>query len=221
MAGSIRTRRDPRREATRAALIEAAESLFAEAGVEAVSTRRIGAEIGSANTNVVAYHFGGKDELIEAVYHHRLPDIDRRRGELHAHAIAAGSGSDLAALMRVFALPLFEQTDATGRHSYARFLAGIERVGLIATRGQVDADYPETERLRRAMAALLPPSVAAHVDRRLRLATALIIASLQIIDQEAAGRPDDAQRLFDDALAMAAAAMCASPAPDKGTDDQK
>jgi AcrR family transcriptional regulator len=203
------------------ALIEAAESLFAQAGVEAVSTRRIGAEIGSANTNVVAYHFGGKEALIKAVYHHRLPQIDRRRGELHAQAMAAGSGSDLAALMRVFALPLFEQTDATGKHSYARFLAGIERVGLIAIRGEIDADYPETERLRRAMAAALPPSMGAHVDRRLRLATALIVASLQIIDQEAAGRSDEAQRMFNDALAMAAAAMGASPAPNQETENEK
>ena len=58
-------RRDPRREATARALIEAAESLFGQAGVDGVSTRQIGAAIGSANTNVVAYHFGAKDALIE------------------------------------------------------------------------------------------------------------------------------------------------------------
>ena len=64
MAGASRRRIDPRREATRVALIEAAESLIAEAGVEGTSTRQIGAAIGSHNTNVVAYHFGSKEALL-------------------------------------------------------------------------------------------------------------------------------------------------------------
>ena len=83
-------RPDPRGEATRIALIEAAESLFADSGVEGVSTRQIGAAIGSSNTNVVAYHFGGKEALIREVYRHRLPQIDRRRGELLKEAERAG-----------------------------------------------------------------------------------------------------------------------------------
>jgi AcrR family transcriptional regulator len=220
LAGEVRRRRDPRREATRGALIEAAETLFAESGVQAVSTRRIGAEIGSANTNVVAYHFGGKDELVEAVYHHRLPEIDRRRGELHAAALADGKGDDLVALIRAFALPLFEQTDTKGRHSYARCLAGLERAGLIATRSRVDAEYSETKRLLQSIGELLPAGAAAQFHQRIRLATALIIASLQIIDQEAAGRPAEAQRLFNEALAMAAAAVAATPTAQVMTGNQ-
>ena len=40
---SPRTRKDPRKAATRAAIIEAAEPLFAESGIDAVSLRQIGA----------------------------------------------------------------------------------------------------------------------------------------------------------------------------------
>lgn len=215
MGGAVveaRKRHDPRREATRIALIEAAESLFAEAGVEAVSTRQIGAAIGSLNTNVVAYHFGSKEALIEAVYRHRLPDIDRRRRELLDEAEAAGHAGDLYVLMRAFALPLFEQADAEGRHSFARFLGGVERAGLIATRGLVSADFPETDRLVTRMAALLPPEVAPFVHDRLRIVVSLIQSSLQLIDRQARTRPAEAQRLFNDAVAMAAAAICA-PVP--------
>lgn len=209
---SARRREDPRREATRTALIEAAERLFAEAGVEAVSTRQIGAAIGALNTNVVAYHFGGKDGLIEAVFHHRLPDIDRRRGELLAAADKAGKGGSLAELVRIFALPLFEQTDAAGQHSYAGFLMGLERSGLLVTRADVTRDFPETERLTNRMAALLPPEATASGNIRMRLIFAMLGTALQVIDQDESLPAEEVRRLFDNATAMAAAAYGAAPA---------
>jgi len=209
---SARKRDDPRREATRAALIEAAEQLFAEAGVEAVSTRHIGAAIGALNTNVVAYHFGGKEGLIEAVFRHRLPDIDRRRRELLAEIDRAGESENLGALMNAFALPLFEQTAASGQHSYARFLIGMERSGLLAVRAQVADDFPETDRLTSRMAALLPPDVAASANYRMRLIFAMLGTALQVIDQDPNLPAETARQQFDNAVAMAAAAYCVAPA---------
>jgi AcrR family transcriptional regulator len=209
---STRKRDDPRREATRAALIEAAEQLFAETGVEAVSTRQIGAAVGSLNTNVVAYHFGNKGGLIEAVFRHRLPEIDRRRGELLAEADEAGDDLSMAALLRIFALPLFEQTDAAGQHSYARFLIGLERSGLLAARAQVASDFPETDRLTNRLAALLPPEASGSGNFRMRLIFALLGAALQIIDQDTDLSAEAARQLFDNAVSIAAAAYGAPPA---------
>jgi AcrR family transcriptional regulator len=215
MPAEKRRRLDPRREATRVALIEAAESLFAEAGFDGVSTRRIGAAIGSLNVNVVAYHFGSKEELVQAVYRHRLPAIDRRRGELLAAAEASGNGKDLAALMRVFALPWFEQVDSHGRHSFAGFILGIERAGLIATRGELVAEFPVTDRVNARLAALVPQSTLPLFNTRMRIVTAMILATLQLIDREASGDPAAARELFDNCLAMATAAL-AAPVPLKG-----
>ena len=212
MAAENRKRHDPRREATRTALIEAAESLFAEAGVEGTSLRQIGAAIGSANVNVVAYHFGGKEELIREVYRHRLPDIDRRRRELLDEAEAAGTGTDLATLIRVFYQPLFEQTDSEGRHSYARFIAGLERSGLIATRAEVSGEFPESDLVSDRIAALLDDSLKPFLNVRRRLAAGLFTSALLVIDREAANDPDLAQQHFDNAVLMATAAM-AAPAP--------
>lgn len=218
MERQARTRNDPRRDATRIALIEAAESLFAESGVDGVSTRQIGAAIGSANTNVVAYHFGSKEALIEAVYRHRLPAIDRRRRVLLDAADAAGRGNDLDTLVRVFALPLFEQVDAKGCHSYARFIAGLERSGLAALRGRVAAEFPETERLTARIGACLPANAQGLVHFRMRLMAGLISAALLMIDRETTS-PAQAEALFANALAMAAAALCArgvAEIPDEG-----
>jgi len=208
--GTERTKRqDLRGEATRAALIEAAESLFAESGVEGVSTRQIGAAIGSSNTNVVAYHFGSKEALIREVYRHRLPDIDRRRRELLDEADAAGEGHKADVLLRVFFRPLFEQTDAEGRHSYARFIAGLERSGMIATRAEVTAEFPETNLVGERLLALLPKEIAPIFNIRKRLIAGLMSSTLLLIDQEASDNPELADALFDNAIAMAAAALCA------------
>jgi len=219
MAVAKRTRHDPRREATRTALIEAAESLFAEGGVEGISLRQIGAAIGAGNVNVVAYHFGGKEELIREVYRYRLPDIDRRRRELLDEAESAGKADDLATLIRVFYQPLFEQTDPEGRHSYARFLIGMERSGMLATRGQVSSEFPETNRVDERIAACLPESLAPLLNLRRRLVAGLITNALLLIDREAVNDPALAEQHFNNAVLMATAAMAApAPATPKSTD---
>ena len=206
-----RKRSDTRGEATRLALIEAAESLFAQGGVEVVSTRQIGAAIGSSNTNVVAYHFGSKDALIREVYRYRLPAIDRRRGELLGAAQRDGASENVRTLVRVFFLPLFEQTDGEGRHSYAGFLSGLERSGLIATRIEVNAEFPETQALFERLRDCLPPAARGRFGGRMRMVTALVATALQQIDFEARDIPENAARLFDDAVTMAAAALVAPP----------
>jgi AcrR family transcriptional regulator len=203
---------DSRGDATRLALLEAAESLFAEHGFDGVSTRQIGAAIGSANTNVVAYHFGGKDALIREIYRHRLPDIDRRRRELLDTADAEGLGADLPTLMRCFYQPLFEQTDSEGRHSYARFIAALDRSGKIATRAEVMAEFPETTRLDDRIRACLSAEITVHFSTRVRLLSGLVSATLRLIDTEAAADERRAHSLFDNALSMVVAAMRA-PAP--------
>jgi AcrR family transcriptional regulator len=210
-----RRRHDPRRESTRVALIEAAESLIAEHGAEAVSTRQIGAAIGALNTNVVAYHFGGKDALIEAVYRHRLPEIDRRRSELLAEAERRGEGESLRALIGVLALPWFEQVDPEGRHSFAGFIAAVERGGLIALRGGIVDEFPESSRVTRRIASSLPSTAGGQFGSRLRLATAMILSALQMIDREAPGDPARRRELFEDCLDMAAGALAAPAAQER------
>jgi AcrR family transcriptional regulator len=193
------------------ALIEAAESLFATFGVDAVSTRQIGNAIGSSNTNVVAYYFGSKASLVEAVYRHRLPEIDSRRAQLLREAIETGREDDLAVLLHAFALPFFEQTDANGRHSYACFIAAVERAGMIATRGEVDAEFPTSAELVRRICDKLPTGkMSGHF--RIRLATALIIASLQAVDVEGPSPGPAARDVFETALQMATAALTGAPA---------
>ncbi|MDU0294099.1 TetR family transcriptional regulator, partial [Saccharothrix longispora] len=50
--------------ATRLRLLAAAERLFAERGLYAVSNRQISAEAGQGNNAAVGYHFGTKADLV-------------------------------------------------------------------------------------------------------------------------------------------------------------
>ena len=61
-----RTQRE-RAEATRSALIEAARTLFAERGYDGVGTEEIVRAAG-VTRGALYHHFGGKAELLEAVY---------------------------------------------------------------------------------------------------------------------------------------------------------
>jgi AcrR family transcriptional regulator len=201
-----RIRRDPRREATRTALIEKAEALIAEFGVEGVSTRQIGAAIGSANNNVVAYHFGSKQELITAIYHHRLPAIEARRAELLAEVDAQQLGSDLRALMNALWRPLFEQRGEDGRHSYAAFLAGLARSGWAWTRYSLDLDYRVVNTIVERIRPLLPASAQPLFRERLIATAAMISNSLAAFDRAAAHAPE-AEAAFRDLVLMASAAL--------------
>jgi AcrR family transcriptional regulator len=206
MAEKTRTRRDPRREATRAALIEKAEALIAEFGIEGVSPRQIGAAIGSANNNVVAYHFGGKEELITAIYHHRLPAIEARRAELLATLDARGRATDLRGLMDALWRPLYEQRGEDGKHSYAAFLAGLARSGWAWTRYSLDQDYQVVNTIVERIRPLLPASAKPRFRERLIATAAMISNSLAAMDQFA-GDDAVAEGTFDDLLTMAAAAL--------------
>ena len=75
------------RAGTRERILEAAESLFAERGFDSVSLRDITGAAG-ANVAAVNYHFGSKDNLIDAVIERHATPINQAR---IAHLDAAES----------------------------------------------------------------------------------------------------------------------------------
>ncbi|MFE0358217.1 TetR/AcrR family transcriptional regulator [Streptomyces nigra] len=114
----------PRAAGTRLAIIECAERLYAERGVNGVSLREIGAAAGQRNTGAVRYHFGSKSGLLSAVFEHRMSRANELRERMLTEADAAGRGMDPRALVEALVLPLATLLGEPGRPSwYARFLA--------------------------------------------------------------------------------------------------
>ncbi|MCD2194519.1 TetR/AcrR family transcriptional regulator [Actinomycetospora endophytica] len=81
--------RTERNVATRERILDAAERLFAEHGVWAVSSRQVAQEAGQGNTAVVGYHFGTKVDLVRAIVARHSGPIARSRERM----LAAVEGS--------------------------------------------------------------------------------------------------------------------------------
>lgn len=52
---------------------------FADRGIEGVSQREIAIAAGNGNTNVVKYHFGSKDDLVQGIFKMHVEQMEERR----------------------------------------------------------------------------------------------------------------------------------------------
>jgi AcrR family transcriptional regulator len=89
---------------TRERILDTAERLFAEKGLDATSLRDITSEA-KANLASVNYYFRSKDDLILAVYSRRIEPINRERMRLLDDL---SDQSNVEAVLEAFLLPLVE-----------------------------------------------------------------------------------------------------------------
>jgi AcrR family transcriptional regulator len=95
---------------SRQRLIEAAERLFADRGIDGVSLAEVTRAAGLGNTGAVHHYFGGREELLAAVVDQHRADMDSRREALFDEAEALGDTSvDL--LVRVLVEPMVAKLD--------------------------------------------------------------------------------------------------------------
>jgi AcrR family transcriptional regulator len=106
---------------TRELLLDAAERLYAERGLNGVSLREITEAAGQRNNAAVHYHFGGRDGLVRALFEHRYIRLEERRATMLAALDADGRGDELEGLVRVLVAPFAEQPDG----HWVRFLARL------------------------------------------------------------------------------------------------
>lgn len=110
-----------RADATRIALIEAAERLIAEKGLADVSTREILQEAGQRNQSALQYHFGSKKGLISATINERTTQIDQVRQKMLDDA---GDDPSLKQLFEVLIVPLGQlMKDKAAGANYLNFLS--------------------------------------------------------------------------------------------------
>src|SRR4051794_18326206 len=98
-----------RRRDTRERILDVAERLFGERGLDRVSIRDITREA-KANLAAINYHFGGKEDLIAAVLERRVVPVNEARiAALDAAEKAAGrKGPGLEAILQAFIRPAVE-----------------------------------------------------------------------------------------------------------------
>jgi AcrR family transcriptional regulator len=116
-----RTVRTERASVTREAILAAAERLFAEHGVYAVSNRQVSEAAGQGNNAAVGYHFGTKGDLVRAIEQkHRIP-IERLLARMVSEV---GDSAELRDWIACLVRSLTEHLDQLGNPTwYARFAA--------------------------------------------------------------------------------------------------
>jgi AcrR family transcriptional regulator len=133
MTTATRSSRTDRAGLTREAILTAAERLFAEHGVFAVSNRQVSEAAGQGNNAAVGYHFGTKTDLVRAIEHKHAIPVEKLReqrvAEITGAAGSATSGThstELRDWVSCLVLPLTDHLTALGNPTwYARFAAQV------------------------------------------------------------------------------------------------
>lgn len=108
---------------TREAILRAAEQLFAENGVFAVSNRRISQAAGQGNNTAVSYHFGSKVELVRAIVRKHADHIEQLRTRMVAEL---GAAPELRDWVSCLVRPSTEHLASLGERTwFARFGAQV------------------------------------------------------------------------------------------------
>lgn len=158
-------------------ILDAAEALVAERGVEAVSLRAVNSAAG-ANVAAAHYHFGSKDAVLDAVLRRRMQVVSARRDELVA-ALARDPDPSPRAAVAALVAPLaeFAATSDAGR-VYVRFLAALSRADA-RSRALITAAFaPQYPRFVAQLQRALPDVPPEALGFRLGLAGRTIVECL-------------------------------------------
>jgi AcrR family transcriptional regulator len=144
---------------TRESLLDAAESLFAEHGIQAASLRAITQQAG-ANLAAVHYHFGSKEGLVRAVFSRRLKPLNEERLRLlDACDLDDERGRSVEQVLDAFMAPLLRAARETPDRSrgFARLMGRAFSEPSEEVRTMVSEEFAETvRRFLDALARLLP-----------------------------------------------------------------
>ena len=123
MTTATRSSRTDRASLTREAILTAAERLFAEHGVFAVSNRQVSEAAGQGNNAAVGYHFGTKTDLVRAIEHKHAIPVEKLREQ---RVVELGDSTELRDWVCCLVLPLTDHLTALGNPTwYARFAAQV------------------------------------------------------------------------------------------------
>lgn len=122
MAGKT-TVRVERVAATREAILDVAERLFAEHGVFAVSNRQVSEAAGQGNNAAVGYHFGTKTDLIRAIIRKHGDCVEQLRRQYLADT---GDSTEVRDWVTCLVRPSIEHVAALGTPTwFGRFSAQV------------------------------------------------------------------------------------------------
>jgi AcrR family transcriptional regulator len=194
-------------------LIDAAEALYGQYGLDGVSLRQISVAAGNGNNNAVQYHFGDAAGLIRAITEKRLPELELMRAHRLAKVKEEGRLGDSRALMDILYRPLFEHVNAEGERAYARFnLALISSPSGLKYAIDSFQLMPISDHVLDLLRQANPGLPWPLIRERQRLIALMVLSSL-FSRRPPYALPEHDEALIEDALDMATAAVTAPLAP--------
>lgn len=194
---------------TRDKLLSAAEQLFAERGVDAVSLREITRAAGARNVIAVQYHFEDRAGVLTAILAKHLPDIDARRHALLdgiEAEIDAGAGPTARAIAGALVRPLAAKlADPAGGPAFLQIYAELLNRPTPQIRA-ADGGFRSLARWRAAAEPIIDPQ-ARRLHRRL---TAIVHTAVELA-RRARSAPHTDDRLFTSYLVDVVAAILTAP----------
>ncbi|MDZ4373144.1 MAG: TetR/AcrR family transcriptional regulator [Phenylobacterium sp.] len=148
---------DEAQAATKAAVFNAAERLFALHGFQNVSVRDITAEAG-VNLASVNYHFGSKDALLFEIFRRRTSELNRERARMLHEANTRNNGRPPVReiLEAYFAPPLRWGSPDHDRRVSVQFIIRARSEGTAEMREVLRNDVSHLERFADALMAARP-----------------------------------------------------------------
>jgi AcrR family transcriptional regulator len=116
--------RSERASSTQEAILVAAERLFAEHGVFAVSNRQVSEAAGQGNNAAVGYHFGTKGDLVRAIEEKHRGPVEQLREQMVTELLKSGDSPEMRDWVACLVRPLTDHLESLGSPTwYARFAA--------------------------------------------------------------------------------------------------
>lgn len=189
-------------------MLDVAERLIAERGLDAVSLRAVAQEAGQRNNSAAQYHFGSRDGLLRAIIETRSAAVEERRALQVAALQESSRPPTIRALADLFVLPLAASLGPEPTW-YLRFLSRLVDAGGMANAPALVR--PDGLRyLQRELRGLLPGLSSPTFARRLQWLAEISLRVLADLERDggADGSPQT-QDVVEDLLTMIEALMLA------------
>jgi AcrR family transcriptional regulator len=167
-----------RKRDTRTAILDAAETMMAEHGINGVSLRSILTQA-EANSAALHYHFGSREGLIEAILSRRGRKPSQRRREMLDQLESKGQTVDVYEVVGAVVDPMIEMLVEEGESGrrFLRFIARLQSDRAGIHQAEEDRYFPDNRTRLRKMTS----DVCSHLTEteRLRRLTMMLDTMLQ------------------------------------------
>jgi AcrR family transcriptional regulator len=174
---------------TRESLLDAAETLFSERGIQAASLRAITEQAG-ANLAAVHYHFGSKQGLVRAVFSRRLAPLNTER--LLRLGRSEEGGGEIEDVLHAFLAPALDMARDASHGAFGRLMGRAFMEPDDETREILIEQFSEVfHRFTAAFARLLPELPEDEIVWRFHFVAGALghtVACGQLIERYSEGR---------------------------------